>query len=330
MTIVLELLKHKKFPLFVDLMISAVPIAIWSVFLFGGRAAMLMILCGLSCMLLEMPVRFLLQKKRGLAMVSPFAFLTGLIAAFLMPVTVPLWLPLLIAVPIVLCRSFSGYFLHRVFNSAVFSILIAALLFPGYMERYTQPFAYFSAFEIVPSPELVNAYRVFSPLQLLQQPTYYEEGLLSEFFGIASGPIGAVAVLCLIFSFVWLLIRKHARFTASLAYLLTIGLLSAAVAPEDIEMISFTGLQLLAGSAVFLSVYAMNDFASAPNPAYRYGRILFGVFCGGLTVLFRSFGWGIISDYLPVLLGNLMTPVFELITDPAFLARLGSRIRKKT
>ena len=326
----LDFLKKKKCSLFADLMISAVPVAIWGVFLFGGRAAMLMILCGSSCLLLEMPVRFLLQKKRGLSMLSPFAFFTGILAAFMLPVTVPLWLPLLIAVPIVLCRSFSGYFLHRVFNSAVFSVLIAALLFPGYMERYTKPFAYFSAFEIVPSPELVNAYRVVSPLQLLQQPTYYEEGLLSEFFGISSGPIGAVAVLCLVFSFIWLLIRKHARFTAPLAYLLTIGLLSAAVAPDDIEMLSFTGLQLLAGSAVFIAVYAMNDFASAPNPAYRYGRVLFGVFCGGLTVLFRSFGWGIISDYLPVLFGNLMTPVFELVTDPAVLARLGNRFRKKS
>ena len=322
--------EQNKTRLITDLFICLVPVVIWAIFLYGGRAAMLMILSGASCLILELPVRFFLLKKRGLSLLSPVAAFTGVLASFLLPVTVPLWIPPLIAVPVVLCRSFSGYFRHRVFNSAVFSVLIAALLFPGYLERYTKPFAYFSAFEIVPAPELVNAYRVFSPLQLLQQAFYYEDGLLSEFFGIASGAIGTVAVFCLILSFVWLLFRRHARFTASLAYLFSFAILSAAFAPDDIEMLSFTGLQLLSGSVIFLSVFAMNDFASVPNPAYKYGRILFGVFCGCMTMLFRSFGWGVVSDFLPVLLGNLLTPVFETITSPSFLSRLKSRLQKKS
>lgn len=323
--------KSKKLSLLADLSIGLTPVLIWAVFLFGGRAALLMVLGGISCLVLEIPVRFLLQKKRGVFLLSPFAFFTGVLASLMMPVTVPLWLPLLASVPIVLCRAFSGYFLHRVFNSAAFAVLLSALLFPGYMERYTKPFAYFSAFEMVPPPELVDAYRMFSPLQMLQRSTYYEDGLLSEFYGIAPGAIGSVAVLCLVFSFVWLLVRKHARLTATLSYLLTIGLLSAAFAPDDIEMVSFAGLHLLAGSTVFIAVFAMNDYASVPNPAYRYGRILFGIVCGGLTVLLRSFQWGVTADLLPVAAANLLTPVFERITDPSVTAKLLNRLmRKKT
>ena len=311
-----------------DLLISLAPLAVWAVFLFGGRAAMLMILCGAFTLLLEIPVR-LLKKKRGISLLSPSAFFTGVLASLMLPVTVPLWMAPLLSVLIVLCRSFTHYFRHRVFNSAVFAVFAASLLFPEYMERYTRPFAYFSAFEMAPSPELVNAYRVFSPLQLLNAGTYYEDGLLSQFLGVASGPIGTVAVLCLLFSFVWLALRKQASLYSSVAYLLTIALLSAAFSPDDIEMVSFSALHLLSGSLVFLAVFAMNDYASAPNPAFRIARLAFGFLAGLMTCLFRSFGWGVAGDYLPVLIVNLLTPLMEKVSDPFFLSEVKQKLRRQ-
>ncbi|MBP5230637.1 MAG: RnfABCDGE type electron transport complex subunit D [Clostridia bacterium] len=312
----------------VDLLISCSPIAVWAVFLYGGRAAMLMALCGFFTFLFEIPVRFL-KKKRGASLFSLSAFVSGVLASFLLPVTVPLWIPILTAALTVLCRSFTGYFAHRLFNPAVFSVFTVTLLFPGYLERYTRPFAYFPAFDMVLDPDLVNAYRVFSPLQLLNSGMFYEDGMLSQLFGVSIGPIGAVAVLCLVLSLVWLILRRNATILSSLSYILTIAVLFAAFSPDDIEMVSYSGLHLLSGSVVFLCVFAMNDLSSAPNPAFRYARLAFGLTAGILTYVFRLFGWGLIGDYLPILIVNLLTPVFEKLSNPFFLADVRKAVRRK-
>ena len=324
-----ERTEQTKLSLYVDLLIALVPVAIWAVFLFGGRAAVLMSLCGFFSLWLEVPVR-VLKKKRKAELFSPSAFFTGILASFLIPVTAPLWITPLIALFSVLCRSFTLYFNHRVMNSAVFSVFVASLLFPGYMERYTKPFAYFPAFEIVPDAKLVDAYRVFSPLHLLDAGTYYEGGFLAQLIGVASGPIGAVAILCLVFSFVWLLLRKHASLYGTLAYLLTVALISAAFSPDDVEMVSYAGMQLLSGGVVFLSVFAMNDFSSVPNPSFRIARIVFGLLAGILTCVFRSFAWGLSGDYLSVLIVNASTPLLEKLSDPLFISDVKQKLRRKT
>ena len=321
----LERSEQNKRSIAVDLLIAVVPVMIWAIFLYGGRAAVLMGLCGFFCLLFDFPVQFFIKKKRGICAVNPFTFLSGVLASFFLPVTVPLWILPIVAALLVLCRSFSGYFKHRVFNSAVFSVFIATLLFQGCLERYTKPFSYFSPFEIAPNETLVNAYRVFSPLQLMQSKVYYEDGLLAQFYGIASGAIGTAAVLCLLLSFVWLLLRKHAFITSTLPYLLSIAVLSAATAPDELEMISFVCMNLLSGSVVILAVFAMNDFSSVPNPSYRYARIAFGVLAGALTVLFRSFDWGTAGDLAPVLVGNLLTPLLEKLSDPLLHAKIKNR-----
>ena len=90
----------------IDLFIALLPAAVWAVFLYGGRAAMLMVMCGLCCTALDFPVQKLLCRANTKDALSPFAFLTGVLTAFWFPVTVPLWFCALAALPVVICRAF--------------------------------------------------------------------------------------------------------------------------------------------------------------------------------------------------------------------------------
>lgn len=297
----------------VDLGIALLPAAIWAVFLYGGRAAVLILLCGFCCMFLEIPVRILLQHCAWQHAISPFAFLTGVLTAFWFPPTVPLWIPMFAAVPAVLCRTWYGYFGHRLFNASILSAFLLRVLFPQYLCRFTQPFAYFPVFPATPDEALVNAYRVTSPLNLLKRDTFYEDGMLAQLYGFAPGAIGAVAVACLLLGGIWLLVRRQLSLWSVGGFALILWSLAMATAPEEMEMTTYAWLYLLAGGIPLAGFFALSDPASAPRG--HLGQFLFGLLAGGLTVLFRTLsgptGEGVLAA---ILVANLLTPLLERLS----------------
>lgn len=302
-----------KLSLSADLAIAAVPAAIWAVYLYGARAAVLMLLCGICCTALDFPVQKFIYKHPWKQSVSPFAFLTGILTMFWMPVTVPLWVPMLAAAIAVLVRSLFLYYGHRIFNPAVFSACVMSFAFPQYMERFTRPFAYFHALQWEIDPVLVEAYRVRTPLDILQDGMLYEDGAIAQFYGFASGAMGAVAIACLLLGGVWLYFRGLLSLRSSVGFLCTIFVLGMAFAPKDADMVTYSYLYLLSGGIAYASVFAMNDLSTLPRT--DMGKLLFGVLAGVLTFVFRSALGG--EGVLPaVLVCNLLTPLLEFVTRP--------------
>lgn len=313
---------RNKSALALDLFIALLPAAAWAVFLYGGRAAMLMILCGLCCAILDFPVRKFLCRAPMRDALSPFAFLTGVLTAFWFPVTVPLWFCAIVAVPVVMCRAFFHYFGHRLFSSSVFAAVLLHLLYPQYMERYTPPFAYFPAFHINLDPALVEYYRVRTPLGILQGGRLYEDGTIPQLYGYASGAIGAVGVACLLLGGVWLLVRKLLSLSATGAYALVILVLAMAFAPDDAEMLNYAWLYLLSGGIALVGVFAVNDPATLPRTAG--GKLLFGGIAGALTVFFRD-TFGGEGAMAAVLVTGLLSPLLERATRPRNYFETGKR-----
>lgn len=313
---------RNKSALAIDLFIALLPAAVWAVFLYGGRAAMLMILCGLCCAVLDFPVQRFLCRATLKDTLSPFAFLTGVLTAFWFPVTVPLWFCALAALPVVICRAFFRYFGHRLFNSAVFSAVLLHVLFPQYMERYTPPFAYFPAFHMNLDPALVEYYRVRTPLGILQGGMLYEDGTVAQLYGFASGAIGAVGVACLLLGGVWLFVRRLLSLSATGAYALVLLVLSMAFSPEEAEMLNYAWLYLLSGGITLVGVFAMNDPATLPRT--ESGKLLYGGLAGALTMLFRN-TFGGEGALAAVLVVNLLSPLLERLTNPRNYYDAGKR-----
>lgn len=304
---------RNKSALAIDLFIALLPAAAWAVFLYGGRAAMLMVLCGLCCAVLDFPVQRFICRESVKGALSPFAFLTGVLTAFWFPVTVPLWFCALAALPVVVCRAFFKYFGHRLFNSSILAAVLLHVLFPQYMERYAPPFAYFPAFHMTVDPALAAYYQVRTPLGILQSGMLYEDGTVAQLYGYASGAIGAVGIACLLLGGVWLLVRRLLSLSATGAYALVILVLAMAFAPEDAEMLGYAWLYLLSGGIALVGIFAMNDPATLPRT--EGGKLLYGGIAGALTVLFRNVfgGEGALAAVLVV---SLLTPLLERVTRP--------------
>ena len=300
-----------KYGIAFDLAAAMVPTVAWSIFLFGLRAAVLMVLCGAACLILDIPVQKWIYRRPWKQSVSVFAFLTGVLAMLWMPVTVPLWFPLAMAGVVTAARSTFLYFGYRFFNPAVLSACVMGIAFPQYTERFTKPFAYFHALQWEIDPLLVDAYRVTTPLDILQGGMLYSDGVYAQIYGFASGAMGAVAVACIVMGGVWLYLRKLLSVRATGGFLATILILAMAFAPEYADMWTYSYLYLLSGSIVLASVFALNDLSTLPKT--DNGKFLFGILAGALTFAFRAFlgGEGVLYA---ILVCNLLTPLLELLT----------------
>lgn len=294
-----------------DLTVAVIPAALWATYLFGLRAAVLTALCGAACFVSDFFVQKLIFRRPWKQSFSVFAFLTGVLTMFWMPVTVPMWFPLAAAGFVTAARALFFYFGHRVFNPSVLSACAMGLLFPQYTERFTKPFAYFHALEWELDPALVDAYRVKTPLSVLQEGMLFDDGVFAQIYGFASGAMGAVAVACLLLGGVWLYIRRLLSLQTSGAFLGTILILSMAFSPDYADMWTYSYLYLLSGGIVYASVFAMNDLSTVPRTSS--GKMMFGILAGILTVVFRTVlgGEGVLYA---VLAANLFTPLFERVT----------------
>lgn len=312
----LERTEKTKSALCLDVGIALLPAAAWSAYLFGARAIVLMLLCGLFAFGFDIPCSLYIFKMPLKKCLSGFAFLSGVLAAFLLPVTAPLWFAPIVGALVALCRSMRFWFCHRPLNAAVTAAAALCILFPSYMERYTKPFAYFPAFQINIDPALVAEYQCWSPLDLIMKGKLYEDGIYGQLYGLAAGPLGAVGVLCIVFGFGYLIARRIVRIETAGMYLLTLVVMACALSPNTTQMLTYAWFYILSGAVPFAAFFALNDYATSPMRQYGTALILFGVLAALLTVLFRALRLGLLGDLLAILLADLATPFLEKFTEP--------------
>ena len=292
------------------------PILIWSIYMFGVRALSLCVICGgLSLGLDYLVQTYLFKIKKG-GRLDMMSLVYGILAAFSMPVTVSFIVPIIGAMLVVIAKNARIIRGKRLFNPFVFSAAVLNLCFKAQMTRFTRPFAYFSPFDFSLDPKLVSGYRVISPLQYMADGSVYEDGVLAQLYGYASGCIGEIAVAAMILSLIWLCIRKEADWRGTVSMLFPILVLSLIFPSSDAESNFYAYSVILSGAIFFLSVFATNESCTVPQT--KSGRYIFGAVLGGLLFLLRKSGAQIELGYFAVLLLNVVSPFIEMLTKPQF------------
>ena len=302
-----------------DLFIAMVPVVLWAIFLYGARAAVLMGICGVCAFLPDLAVQKLVFRRSLRESVSPFPLLTGVLTALWFPVTVPLYYPMIAAGILVLARSLYVWFGHRIMCPSAIAAATVGLLYPYEMTRFTKPFAYFSPFEWEINPELVSAYQVKTPFDVLMGGSMYSDGAFAQLYGFASGAIGTVGILCILFGFGWLLYRKVVTWHATGSYLVALLVLGMAFCPAEMEMTEYGFLYLLCGGGALGAVFPLND--PSVTPRTKMGKAFFGILAAVATYLFRTY-LGADGVLYAVICCGLLTPALEAMTQQADYYRL--------
>ncbi len=297
--------------------IALLPVLIWSVYMFGARVITLCVISALLSLALDYAVKRFIFKSSHPASIDIMAAVYGIFAVFSMPVTVPLWMPAIAAVLVVLAKNIRVFRARRLFNPYIFSAAVLNLCFRTQMTTFTRPFAYFSAFSFSIDQRLIDGYRVISPLQYMADGSVYEDGVLAQLYGYASGNLGEIAVTAMIISLIWLCARKEADWRGTLSMLVPVLLLALLFPSDDAESNYYAYSVILSGALIFLAVFAANE--SNTVPVTKNGKIIFGALCGILIFALRKVGNGFEWGYYVILLMNIASPFIEKFTKPRVL-----------
>ncbi len=304
-----------------DLLVAALPVLVWSVFLFGARVITISLLCAAASAAADTAAAFLLRRRLR---ADPYAAVFGLLAAFTLPAAVPFYVALFSGALCGAAMHIRLYKHRRSFCPYILSAAVTGLVFRGATGTFTRPFAYFGAFDMIVDPRLIRGYRVISPLQYMANGNVYEDGIYAQLYGYASGNLGEIAVCALFLALAWLAVRKRADIASTAAMLVTVILLALALPSADAESNFYAFSLLFSGAIVFISVFALNDPFTAP--ATKLCRRVCAVICGAIAFVLRRYsGAGFETAYYALLAVNVISPWLERFLLPRPLGKGAKR-----
>lgn len=293
-----------------DVIIALLPALIWAVYIFGLRALTLTLVSVISCVAAEYVFCLAVKKKPTVKDLS--AVVTGIILAFNLPVTAPLWVPVLGGVfAIVVVKMLFGGIGKNFLNPALAARVFLFLSFPSVMSgAFTNPSA---AKELSAFSVSVDA--VSSPTVISRIESGLDNNLLIDmFYGNISGCIGEVSKLCLLIGFIYLLARKVVTWHIPVSYLAVFFLLTFLFPRGEDEAISFALANILSGGVVFGALFMATDYAT--SPITTSGKLIYGALCGALTVFFRYFSSYPEGASFAILIMNTFVYYIDRLTKP--------------
>ena len=127
-----------------DVIIALMPALIMSVVLFGFRSLLVTAVSVLACVLFEYIARKVMKRDNTIGDLS--AVVTGILLAFNLPSTMPIWMVIIgDAVAIIVAKQFFGGIGQNFVNPALAGRIVLMTSFANAMSDYPAPFAWRNA-----------------------------------------------------------------------------------------------------------------------------------------------------------------------------------------
>ena len=269
----------------IDVVIALVPAFIMAIVIFGPRAALLTVVCVLACVLFEGLYQKLMKKPITVADCS--AVITGILLAFNLPVTLPLWQAIIgCFVAIILIKQLFGGLGRNFANPAIVARIALFIAFPITMTTWQMPettpaWVLLTDTVASPTPLFYLTSRELSLAAMLDSLPPFRDMLI----GVRGGTIGETSAVALLLGGVYLMIRRVIRWHIPLSFILTVAVLSLLSGGFSTD---FMLMHILAGGLLLGAIFMATDYVTSPQT--NKGRIIFGIGCGVLTVIIRMFG----------------------------------------
>lgn len=274
-----------------DVIIALCPALVVSIVIFGWRALLVAAVCVGSCVLIEYLCRIAMKREQTIGDLS--AVVTGLLLAMNLPATVPLWVAMTGSFfAIAVAKQLFGGIGQNFANPAIAARILLLMSFSGYLTNSSVPLGY----------EGVDAIASATPLVQLanggEVPT-----LLQMFLGVkASCAIGEVSAAALLLGGLYLVIRRVIKPITPLVFIGTVFLFSGALGMNPVA-------QILSGGLMLGAIFMATDYATTPTT--NWGKVVFGLGCGIITVLIRKYGSYPEGVSFAILLMNILTPQLD-------------------
>lgn len=273
-----------------DVLIALLPAAVASVLLFGWRALAVELVCVASCMAAEVLSRMVMKREQTVGDLS--CVVTGLLLAFNLPATMPLWQAALGGVvAIVVAKQMFGGLGQNFVNPALAGRIVLMASFPEAMNNWVVPLTGTGADAVTSATPLAGG-------------TY---SLTEMFFGIRGGCLGETCAMALILGGLYLVIRRVISPAVPLIFIGTVFVLSWLLGEDPVR-------EILSGGLMLGAIFMATDYTT--SPINKAGKVVFALGCGALTVLIRQFGSLPEGVSFAIVIMNILVPLIERATRP--------------
>ena len=266
-----------------DVLIALAPALLGSIYFFGFRALTVTLVSAAACVLFEW--LYCKIMKRNCKVYDLSAVVTGVLLAFVCPVTIPYWCIILgdFFAIIIVKQLFGG--LGRNFVNPALAGRAFMFSWPVLMSTWVKV-GFENAAPVLGSADIVTA---ATPLASMHQG-YIDPAagsILDMFLGNVGGSLGETSALLLLLGLVYLLARKVIKLHIPLSYIGTVAVLTLLL-PMGNAPFTWMAAQLFGGGLMLGAIFMATDYVT--SPITKLGQVIFGIGCGVLTVLIRYFG----------------------------------------
>ena len=264
-----------------DVLIALLPALGGAVFFFGLRALLVTLISVSTCVFLEW---LWCKVTKQFSMVYDMsAMVTGVLLAFVCPVTIPYWMIMIgDFFAIIIVKMLFGGIGRNVVNPALAGRAFL-LSWPVAMTTWVTP-GWNNAPGLLSTADAVTG---ATPMAALHQSQLPSVSLLDMFLGNIGGSMGETSAALLLVGLLYLLIRRVITLRIPLSYVATVALISF-LFPMGQDRLLWMGYQVLGGGLLLGAIFMATDYVT--SPVTPLGQIVYGIGCGALTMLIRYFG----------------------------------------
>lgn len=291
--------------LMLRVLLALLPAFAAGVYFFGPRVLTLTLTAVVSCLVSEWLYRLITRQSNSLPDGS--AMVTALLFTLTLPVSVPYYLVVIGSVfAIVVVKGMCGGLGQNVFNPALAGRAFLMLFWPQYLVRYPEAGSWLSVGQV----DMVSS---ATPLHHLVMPSLPDVSLFDMFLGNIGGSMGEVCTLAILLGGIYLIARKVISWRIPVSYLGTVAVLTLIFSRGQSPLL-FMAYHLLGGGLMLGAFFMATDYAT--SPVTPNGRLLYGVGCGVLTVIFRYFGLFPEGVTYAILIMNASVWAIDRVTPP--------------
>ncbi len=299
--------------------VALLPAGIWGVILFGLKSAIVVLASTGAAVLTEFVLNRIFRRGNTLGDLS--AVLTGLLIGYNMPPQVPLFIPVaasVFAIGIVKW-SFGGLGANWM-NPALAGRVFAFFSWGALMTKWTMP----PKFDVISGATPLSIIKVAhpppvgmdSPMAVVNS-TAYPLDYLDLFLGRMPGSLGEVSALLLILGGLLLVGVRIVNWEIPFSYIASFALLIWIFDGIQYGNGFFSGdvlFHLFTGGLMLGAWFMASDLVT--TPLVWKGRLVFGIGCGILTFIIRSYGNLPEGVSLAIIFMNILTPLLDKYIVP--------------
>lgn len=309
-----------------DVVYALIPAFLVSLYVFGLSALIATTVAIVSCLAFE----YLIQKfilKTEVTIMDGSALLTGILLAFNVPATLPIWMIIvgsLIAIGVAKL-SFGGLGFN-IFNPALVGRVFLLVSFPVQMTLWPTP--------MVNSTTIVDAITGATPLGIIKEGLMYGKTMtelssqlpstLDLLLGFTGGSLGEMSGLALLLGGLFLMYRKVITWHIPITILVTMAVFTGIFWMIDPESYASPLIHVLSGGALLGAFFMATDLVTSPMT--KTGMIIFSIGIAVITVVIRLFGAYPEGISFAILIMNAFVPLINTYFKPR---RFGSEIKSK-